>query len=203
MYDMAPNTKNMSPHNGSPPLDDLIMNLDHQLANVPHPFEAEDFDAFLGSQLGVFKKRGRQYIRFQLGPFQFALPLENAIEIGSKPDITPLPNLPKWVFGICNLRGDIISVVDLSQILQLPSENTYSFAYTAIIRDQHITTAILVEKIIGVFFDGDFDSPAQVKPEAKEPFSVYVQDSFASHQETIHLLNVQALMAALEITPET
>jgi chemotaxis signal transduction protein len=203
MYDMAPNIRNMSPSNISPSLDDLIMNLDHQLAQVPHPFEAEGFDAFLGSQLGVFKKRGRQYVRFQLGPFQFALPLENAIEIGNKPDITPLPNLPEWVFGICNLRGDIISVVDLSQILQLPYDNTSTLPYTAIIRDQHITTAILVEKIIGVFFDGDFESLAQAKSKETEPFSVYVQDSFASHQETIHLLNVQALMAALEIAPKT
>jgi chemotaxis signal transduction protein len=114
-----------------------------------------------------------------------------------------LPNLPKWVFGICNLRGDIISVVDLHQILQLPSENAYSFPYTAIIRNQHITTAILVEKIIGVFFDGDFESLAQSKSKETEPFSVYVQDSFAAQQETIHLLDVQALMAALEIAPKT
>jgi chemotaxis signal transduction protein len=199
---MEPNTKNMSAPGVSPPIDDLIMNIDYQLAKAPHPFEAEGFDAFLGSQLGVLKKRGRQYIRFQLGVFQFALPLENAIEIGSKPDITPLPNLPEWVFGICNLRGDIISVVDLFQILQLPSENSYNFPYTAIIRDQHITTAILVEKIIGVFFDGDFESPDQVKPKETAPISVYVQDSFASHQETIHLLNVKALMAALEIVPK-
>lgn len=200
---MAPSTKDMSPNNTSPSLDDLIMNIDRQLAKVPHPFEAEGFDAFLGSQLGVFKKRGRQYVRFQLGPFQFALPLENAIEIGNKPDITPLPNLPEWVLGICNLRGDIISVVNLCQILRLPSKSTYSFPYTVIIRDQHITTAILVEKIIGVFFDGDVESPAQIKSKETDLFSVYVQDSFASHQETIHLLNVQALMAALEIAPKT
>jgi chemotaxis signal transduction protein len=183
--------------NGLPALDDLISRIDRQIEKMPHPYAADGFEAFLGSQLGVFKKRGKQFIRFELGEAEFALPLKNALEIAYVPDITPLPNLPQWVLGICNIRGDIISVVDLKQILQLKHAATAAATNMIIVHDQDLTTAILADKIMGMFFDGDQDRKIKKGSNREESYSRFVQSIFVFEQKRIHLLDLKILMPAI------
>lgn len=182
---------------GLPALGDLISRIDRQIEKMPHPYAADGFEAFLGSQLGVFKKRGKQFIRFELGDAEFALPLENALEISYTPDITPLPNLPQWVLGICNVRGDIVSVVDLKQILQLKSVAAAAAANMIIVHDQDLTTAIMADKIMGMFFDGDQDRKIKKGSNREETFSRFVQSTFIFTQRRVHLLDPKTLMPAI------
>jgi chemotaxis signal transduction protein len=181
---------------GLPALDDLIGRIDRQIEKMPHPYAADGFEAFLGSQLGVFKKRGMQFIRFELSDAEFALPLENAVEITYVPDITPLPNLPLWVLGICNIRGDIVSVVDLKQILQLKPAAAVA-TNMIIVHDQDLTTAIMADKIMGMFFDGDQDRKIKKGPKSGETCSRFVQSTFVFEQRQVHLLDPKTLMTAI------
>jgi chemotaxis signal transduction protein len=181
---------------GLPALDDLISRIDGQIEKLPHPYATDGFEAFLGSQLGAFKKRGKQFIRFELGDAEFALPLENALEIAYIPDITPLPNLPQWVLGICNIRGDIVSVVDLKQILQLKPAAAAA-TNMIIVHDRVLTTAILADKIMGMFFDGDQDRKIKKGSNSGETYSRFVQSIFVFEQRRIHLLDPKTLMPAI------
>ena len=62
-----------------------------------------------------------QFILFAIEKSLFALPLSSALEIGRRPDITLLPNLPNWVLGISNVRGEIISFISLKAFFGIPS----------------------------------------------------------------------------------
>lgn len=50
---------------------------------------------------------------FNLGSEEFAVPLLNIKEVIAQPDVTPLPQSPNYFLGIINLRGQIISIIDL------------------------------------------------------------------------------------------
>lgn len=50
---------------------------------------------------------------FNLGSEEFAVPLLNIKEVIAQPDVTPLPQSPSYFLGIINLRGQIISIIDL------------------------------------------------------------------------------------------
>lgn len=50
---------------------------------------------------------------FNLGQEEFAVPLLNIKEVIAQPDVTPLPQSPNYFLGIINLRGQIISIIDL------------------------------------------------------------------------------------------
>lgn len=50
---------------------------------------------------------------FNLGQEEFAVPLLNIKEVIAQPDVTPLPQSPNYLLGIINLRGQIISIIDL------------------------------------------------------------------------------------------
>lgn len=66
------------------------------------------------------KDSDRRYIAFSLGSEQYAIPLLQAKEFIGVTEPTPVPQSPEYFKGIINLRGQIISVIDLRTKLRLP-----------------------------------------------------------------------------------
>jgi len=65
-----------------------------------------------------------QVVGLRIGRETFGIPIALVREIVRVPEITAVPNAPKYVEGVINLRGKIISVIDLrkrfgDQILEL------------------------------------------------------------------------------------
>lgn len=56
---------------------------------------------------------GDRYLCFGLGGEHYAIPLLAVKEVIAPPEITPVPQTPPYFLGIMNLRGQIISVIDL------------------------------------------------------------------------------------------
>jgi purine-binding chemotaxis protein CheW len=52
-------------------------------------------------------------VGFRIGRETFGVPISLVHEIVRVPEITPVPEAPEYVEGVINLRGKIISVVDL------------------------------------------------------------------------------------------
>lgn len=59
---------------------------------------------------------GEKFVVFFLEDELFAVSAAEVAEIVRPLDFTPLPNSPDWLHGIANLRGAIISVLNLSKI---------------------------------------------------------------------------------------
>ena len=55
----------------------------------------------------------RELFLFELADRLFAVSVSNVREVQREPPITRIPQVPCWVCGVTNLRGTIISVVDL------------------------------------------------------------------------------------------
>jgi purine-binding chemotaxis protein CheW len=60
-----------------------------------------------------------RFIEFSLGAEDYAIPLLMVREVISVPDTTPIPKSPPHFLGIMNLRGQVISVVDLRKKLKV------------------------------------------------------------------------------------
>lgn len=58
-------------------------------------------------------KNSNRYICFSLGKEDFAIPLLAVREVIGVPSVTPIPQTPVYFLGIMNLRGLVISVMDL------------------------------------------------------------------------------------------
>ena len=59
---------------------------------------------------------GEKFVVFFLDDALFAVSAEKVAEIVRPLEFTPLPNSPDWLHGIANLRGAIVSVLNLSKI---------------------------------------------------------------------------------------
>jgi purine-binding chemotaxis protein CheW len=73
---------------------------------------------------------GEKYIVFHLDEKLYGIRSNRVSEVASSIPVTPLPNVPEWLLGIANLRGDIISVVDLRKLFR---KNTQSPPKTRLI----------------------------------------------------------------------
>jgi len=78
-------------------------------------------------------KASDRYLSFQLGEEMYALPLLQVKEVVDLPDVTFVPQAPPFFLGIINLRGQVISVVDLR--LKLGMSKKASSGATAVICD--------------------------------------------------------------------
>ena len=56
-------------------------------------------------------------IGFQIGRETYGVPITSLHEIVRVPEITPVPDAPEYVEGVINLRGKIVSVIDLRKRL--------------------------------------------------------------------------------------
>lgn len=65
-----------------------------------------------------------RYLCFNLGKEEFAIPLLSIKEVIGLPETTPIPQAPSHFLGIMNLRGQVISVMDLRQKLGIKTTNT-------------------------------------------------------------------------------
>ena len=101
----------------TPSLEDLIAQIDSETgqASVNSPGDIPPSSS-VASEYGI-----DQFITFALQDILLALPLSSALEIGHRPMITPLFNLPDWVLGVSNIRGEVVSIVDLKTYFELPS----------------------------------------------------------------------------------
>ena len=54
-----------------------------------------------------------RFLTFSLGDQSFAIPLLQVKEVIALPDVTPVPQTPPYFVGIMNLRGQVITVLDL------------------------------------------------------------------------------------------
>lgn len=56
-----------------------------------------------------------QYLTAKIGDQLFGLPVFNLRDIFKCPEITPIPLTPKYILGSINLRGKIVTVIDLRE----------------------------------------------------------------------------------------
>ena len=66
----------------------------------------------------------KQFLKFQLHPdTQVMLPIEQITEVVKMQfnQIVPIPQMPAWVMGVYNWRGDILWMLDLGHLIGLDS----------------------------------------------------------------------------------
>jgi len=68
---------------------------------------------------GQTKVVGEQHLVFWLNEREFAVKAELVQSVERPAQVTPVPNVASWIMGVMNLRGSIVSVVDLKAFLHL------------------------------------------------------------------------------------
>lgn len=99
---------------------------------------------------GTEKKSLIEIIRFNLIYQEFAIETKYIREVIQTSEITPVPGTPDFIAGICSIRGEIISLVDLSILLSIPDKGLTDLNRVIVLHDGHMTFGILADQITGI-----------------------------------------------------
>ncbi|MFA6448119.1 MAG: chemotaxis protein CheW [bacterium] len=90
-----------------------------------------------------------EIIEFRLAFENYGIESAFVLEVYPLTDYTPLPGTPPFVLGIINVRGRILSVVDLKKFFNLPDKGIGELNKVIIIRNAGMEFGILADAILG------------------------------------------------------
>ncbi|WP_321507409.1 chemotaxis protein CheW [uncultured Methanoregula sp.] len=145
-FPLQPGTekKTLSDH-GSKPADDLTADssqIDSLLAERARRI-AQPEDA--ASETAVM-----EVLKFRLAYREYALEMQYVREVILTGEITPVPGTPAYISGICVVRGEIISLVDLRVLLAIPEKGLTDLNRVIVLTNKTLSFGILADHITGI-----------------------------------------------------
>ena len=70
-------------------------------------------------------------------------------EVYTLTDFTPLPGVPSYIFGIINVRGQILPVIDLKKFFNLPEKGLGELNKVIILSNGQMEFGILADVVLG------------------------------------------------------
>jgi chemotaxis signal transduction protein len=89
----------------------------------------------------------QQYLTFRLGNEWYALMVSHLAEVLPLPKITRVPSVPAYLLGVINLRGEVLSVIDLKRFFEVPESTRTAEPIIVVIEHGEVRTGLLVEEI--------------------------------------------------------
>ena len=144
-----------------------------------------------------------KYLEFSLGSENYAIPLLRVKEVIPVPQTTVVPNSPNYFKGIMNLRGLIISIIDLRSKLGITSK-----------KNEHVEEAVIIVDVdgfnIGLIVDSinhvlsfSMDKVAEI-PEVKSQINAhYIMGVYRSENKLTVLLDLKGILSFAELSKMT
>jgi purine-binding chemotaxis protein CheW len=176
------------------------------VALVPQRRPAKHEVSLAVTALAAPHERARHVV-FSLAGIKYAVPMEQVLEVRELEHFTPVMNVPAWVLGVTNLHGDIVSLVDLQRLLEVPAGGSVSRAQVAppgrtLIVVQtlkgDLTTCLAVESVDGVVQAAvtEIQAVERIIGDGLTPFT---RGLLAQGAELLSVLNLESLLHSLEI----
>ena len=179
-------------------LDHLIADIDEQIETLYSTENTENTG--LPNEQSNPANKTDQYIIFELMNNTYAMPIGNVTEIGRPLPITTVPNVPHWLLGIANLRGDIISMVDLRGFLGLSPADSTQEGRLLITRSTNEETAVglIVDSVSSIRFlqNREINTTTAV---TKSKVAPYLRGIYNDKEQLLVVLNIDKLLLSSEM----
>lgn len=88
-----------------------------------------------------------QFCTFLLEDYLFGVEVKQVQEVLRYQELTRVPLAPKLIRGLVNLRGQIVTAIDLRDRLELSERSSDALPMNVIVRTDSGTVSLLVDKI--------------------------------------------------------
>ncbi|HAR63887.1 MAG: hypothetical protein DKM50_11325 [Candidatus Margulisiibacteriota bacterium] len=136
-----------------------------------------------------------QLFCFFIGQQEIGIPIDYVIETSCLESFTLLPNAPKYILGLVNLRGDIVPIINLSKFFKLTWDN--SISKILFINKDSILFGIIISKLskpVVVDKDDINEYPRNINQSIREYFSGIVH----VHGRNIQVLDLGKLINSIK-----
>ena len=91
-----------------------------------------------------------EVLKFRLAYQEYAIGMKFIREVVLTGGITPVPGTPEYISGICAIRGEIISLVDLRALFSINGKGLTDLNRVIVVTDGTMTFGILADYITGI-----------------------------------------------------
>lgn len=138
-----------------------------------------------------------QICSFNIGEALCGIDINNVQEISKDMEVTEVPLSPEYVFGIKNLRGGIVSVIDLGEKIGMQKSRVDNNSRIIIVnwKDEYI--GLLVDKIENILV-ADRNRLEEPPSNVKGMQGKFFQGVINTEQGLIALMNIDEVLSANE-----
>ena len=140
-----------------------------------------------------------QLVICKIGDEDFGVEINQVREIVKLVSITRMPKAPLFIEGVVNLRGQIITVIDLAKRLDLPSTGKTDSTRIMVVEAGEETVGMIVDSVSEVLrlsTDNIEDTPALIDTEIHEQ---YLRGVGKSEDRLLILLDLNEVLSTEEI----
>jgi len=144
------------------------------------------------------RKPSSRFIRFTVGATIYAVGEAFVTELDRVPKTTLVPQTPAWLRGVTNLRGDILSVVDLRVFIGLDSTTAAGRMLVLRLPAEDFSLGLLVDGVddIVVIEDDAIHPPASALEGALAPF---LSGMTVVNDQLVAVLDLERLLRSTDI----
>ncbi|MFN8369272.1 MAG: chemotaxis protein CheW [Bacteriovoracaceae bacterium] len=144
------------------------------------------------------KTTNERYLQFSLGKETYAIQLLAVKEVIPPPDTTPLPNSPSYYIGIMNLRGQIISIIDLRKKLNIVPQKEHLEEAVIIVQVGTVGIGLIVDSINKVLNIAS-NSISEVPEVSSQVNAKYIEGVYQEEKNLTILLDIESILNLNEI----
>jgi len=128
-------------------------------------------------------------VEFLLGDEHYALASSSVREIFPLKDLTPLPCTPPFVAGIINVRGRIVSVVNLKKLFNLPPKGLTNLNCVIILQKDRMEFGLLVDAVSHTTF-----APIELQPPLPTFSGLRLKFTLGISKDSVVVLNADEIL---------
>ena len=145
------------------------------------------------SQEAIQVNAGQQCIEiveFQLAGEKYGIEASNVREVYPLKELVPVPGTPPFFLGITSVRGQILSVIDIKKLFNLPDKGLTELDKIVIVRSGDEELGIRADVILGMqsIPQGDIQAPLPALTGIREKFLSGIT------KDTVIILDIQKLL---------
>jgi purine-binding chemotaxis protein CheW len=144
------------------------------------------------------EKEGARYLVFSLCGEEYAVPLLKVKEVIALTEITPVPYTPAHFKGIMNLRGSVISIIDLRLKFRMSKAELSQETSIIILDLSPLSLGIVVDAIDSVLAvePGEVQPPPDVEPQTS---SDYITGVTKKDKKLVLLLDIERTLSVEDL----
>lgn len=140
-----------------------------------------------------------QYITFSIGEEDYAISIFNVEEIVKISNLIKVPRTKDYFVGLMDIRGKVVSMIDLSKKLLNKKLDSASFDRAIIVKISGKSIGIIVDKVSHVtrFLNSQIDPPP---PSVKGLSSRYITGVAKKENKFIIIMDIEKILTSDELS---
>jgi len=171
-------------------LADAVSSVDAQLDAAPAP---------VADAPSAADSRSARFVQFTIESTSYAVSEAFVTELDRVPAITLVPQTPAWLRGVTNLRGDVLSVVDLRVFLGLDATSPHSGRMLVVrLVDEEFSVGLLVDGVDRIItLDADAIHPPSAPLEG--PLAPFLTGLCVAGEQLVTIFDLERLLRSADI----